>query len=240
MNELKKTLSELKKTLNEENLLFIVTRFNRYYDHNPDDIDILVREADFDDVIISLEKEGYASSSHDHALGGRIPGAQKNLTKKARVKIDLHKDFTWRGVQYFDLSNVWNSFRNTQISGISVKVPEVTLDAFIVLINVIFEKTYFMEDEYIIVQKQKDKLFVDNTYYDQAKQYGWGNTFLAFKSWFRNERDSSLPLFLPTRIILLSYFEKFLHDKKFHIISFLYYFFFRTRYFINKTLPYDS
>lgn len=77
MSRLIKTLKDIRKT----NIEFVLTRFDAYAkDH--DDLDILVTKSQFDEFVVTLKAMGYKSLSHDQALGGRIKGAQINLTKK--------------------------------------------------------------------------------------------------------------------------------------------------------------
>ncbi len=216
MTKLDKTLSDLNRTAKTNQFKFLVTRFNK---NSPEvsDLDILVKEDGFTNVVNSLQREGYESFSHDMALGGRIPGAQINLVKEGRIKIDLHKDFTWRAKRYLDLDLVWN------------KTP--LIDELLVFISILFEKTYIDQDDYDYIWQKKDKVFANEQFLDQAKKYGWDRTFMNFKNW--QPTDTKLPLFLPFSLVHVSFLEKF------HLISFMYYVFFRIRYLLTKTLPYD-
>ncbi len=218
-NTLKATLEDLK------NLNFLLTRFNpKSVKH--DDLDILIHSKDFKKSIFTLEHLGYKQSSHDHALGGRIAGMQVNLIKPGRIKIDLHQDFTWRRNHYLDLDKLWKISHN--------KSPNPTWDGFLTMINIIFEKTYFMSDEYEMFQTQWQQIKNSEEFRQQADKYGWNKTFQAFRSWTDNQlSDKEFPLFLPIRLVLLSYLEKF------DFISLIYYLFFRIRFVINRRLPYE-
>ena len=47
-------------------------------------------------------------------------------------------------------------------------------------------------------------------YVQQTIQYGWNNTFVNFKSWMEGQQQKSKSLlFLPVRLVLSSYLEKF-------------------------------
>jgi hypothetical protein len=210
-------IDKVRKTLNDlEGINYLLTRFNKNA-VSVDDLDILVRPNDFDRTITQLREKGYISSSHDQALGGRVPGAQINLTKPNRIKVDLHKDFTWRAKRYLDLDIVWSK--------------EKFVDKFLVFINVLFEKTYIDREDYDYIWKDKDKIFFNPGFISQAQKYGWKNTFNKFKDW--NPKKADLPIFLPLSIVFTSYIEKF------HLISFMYYVFFRVRFLIKRKLPYD-
>ena len=215
----------LKATLKDlRGFNFVLTRFNAKAEKH-DDLDILVHSDDFNKVILSLEKLGYLRSSHDQALGGRLKGMQVNLTKSGRIKIDLHQDFTWRRQHYLNLDVLWENSRANRLDPI--------WDAFLVMINVIFEKTYFTKNEFEIFSPRWQTIRNSPELVQQTIQYGWNNTFINFKSWMENQqRELKFPLFLPARLVLCSYLEKF------DLISFLYYLFFRTRYQLTRKLPY--
>ena len=204
----------------------MLTRFNPNT-HEPDDFDILIHPHDFNKYIKLLNSRGYQSSSHDYALGGRIAGIQVNLVRSNRIKIDLHQDFTWRKKRYLDVEKIWLNSSNNRVSS--------TWDAFLVMVNVIFEKTYFMQEDFEIFFSQWQNIKDSPELVQQTIQYGWNNTFLAFKNWMEIQIwNKKFPVFLPIQLVLFSYLEKF------EIVSLAYYLFFRIRYAVNKNLPYDK
>lgn len=216
MSTLNQTLKDLVTSSRKGKFEYLITRYNPKQ-KDVSDLDILINKKDFRNAINQLRILGYETSSHDNALGGRIKGSQINLTKNDRIKIDLHKDFTWRAKRYIDLDLVWSN--------------KDLVDEFLVFINVIFEKTYIDQDDYEYIWSKKDKVFARQEFRDQAKKHDWLRTFEAFKSW--NPDVNKFPLFISPLVILISYREKF------HLISFLYFIFFRVRYLIWDILPYD-
>ena len=203
---------------------FLLTRFNPET-KTPDDLDILVNPHNFEKCIETLISRNYRASSHDHALGGRIAGMQANLVKPGRIKIDLHQDFTWRRTQYVDLNKLWENSQKNRLDS--------TWDAFLIMINVIFEKTYFMPDEFELLISQWQKINKSPEFSQQAIKYGWNNTFINFKNWMEKyQQKTKFPLFLPIRLVLSSYLDKF------DFVSLAYYLFFRIRYEVNNKLPY--
>lgn len=238
MNKLRKTLIDL-SILKRENINFVVTRFWRDSKVEPDDLDILVIKKDFNKVITLLIEQNYQSLSHDQALGGRIKGMQRNLVNDSRIKIDLHQDFTWKKSHYLDLNLVWNNLEQEKVAGIKCLMPKVIVDVFIIIINIIFEKTYINKSDYDYVKKYVQNVFNDITFDDQARKYGWILTYRLFKRWFKLTKKNKYPIFIPIYLVICSYFEKLIHDKKIDIISFMYYVFFRARYQINGVLPYE-
>lgn len=205
---------------------YLLTRFSPA-SLSPDDFDILIHPKDFKECIQLLKTKGYQSFSHDFALGGRIPGMQINLVKANRIKIDLHKDFTWRKTRYLDVEKIWqNSIQNR---------VDPTWDAFLIMVNVIFEKTYFVPDDFDMFFSQWQKIKNSPELLQQTFRYSWNNTFTSFKKWIDNQtKKPNFPLFLPMKLVLSSYFDKF------DFVSLVYYFFFRFRYFINNNLPYEK
>ncbi len=221
MQILTKTLQEVEKIAKTEKFQFRITRFDEFLSKKTllevSDLDILVKNKDFDKVVSAFKKNGYISFSHDQALGGRVKGAQINLVKKDRIKIDLHKDFTWRAKKYLDLDLIWNK--------------KELADQFLVFINIIFEKTYMDKEDSNYIWKHKEKIFSSKEFRKQAVNYKWQRTFDYFNSW--QPSIDKFPVFLPLHIVLMSYLEKF------NLTSFMYYIFFRSRYLLTKTLPYD-
>lgn len=205
---------------------FLLTRFNPET-KTPDDLDILVNPHNFEKCIETLISRNYRASSHDHALGGRIAGMQANLVKPGRIKIDLHQDFTWRQKQYVDIKKIWENSKLNRV--------DLTWDAFLIMINVIFEKTYFVQEDFEVFFPQWEKIKNSPEYVQQTIQYGWNNTFVNFKSWMEGQQQKSKSLlFLPVRLVLSSYLEKF------DFVSLGYYLFFRIRYVVNNSLPYEK
>lgn len=223
------TLGDIKKLKYD----YLITR---HVSDTPNDIDLLVKGEDYLKVIKKLEEAGYFSSSHDHALGGRLPDYQRNLEKKNRIKIDLHKDFTWRKLKYFDVGTLFRyKHCDKKLKDYS---PEPVWDASIVLVNIIFEKTY-IKDEHDYLSKWVREIYENEEITDQFIKFGYEKTMNKFKEWFDTKELSNDIAFLPLSLIIYSYLEQLINHRYFHIKSFMYYFFFRTRYFINKKLPYD-
>lgn len=234
------TIKEISKLLVKKNIEFVLTRFDCSKKSEPSDLDILVAPSSYHQFVAFCEDLGYQAFSHDRALGGRIKGMQVNLMKPRRTKIDLHKDFTWRRSRYFDLDLVWKNLRYKKLNGAKVALPLMDVDAFIVMVNVIFEKTYINKEDFNYLCSSSGKIFSKEDFSTQAERYYWNKTFIKFKSWFINIQDqNSFPVFLPVRLVLYSYLEKFLGEHKIDVISFMYYVFFRTRYQLKGVLPYE-
>lgn len=240
MNIFDDTLIEISKILIENQIKSVMTRYDCSRNLIPSDIDLLVPPMDYQKLVKACKKRGYSTSSHDGALGGRIKGMQINLLKPQRIKIDLHQGFTWRKSRYFDLNLIWKNMHVVKLGKAIINVPNYDIDAFIVLVNVIFEKTYINREDFAYLFKSKDKIFNNIDFNDQAKKYHWYRTLSMFKSWFKDVKETSyFPVFLPTWLILYSYLEKFWGEHKIDAVSFAYYIFFRIRYRITKGLPYE-
>ena len=231
MNKLKKTLMDIKRT----GIDFILTRFFQSY-NKISDLDILVKGSDFEKLIIAMQNLGYEEFSHDQALGGRIKGMQKNLVKKGRIKIDLHKDFTWRKSKYIDAKIIWDSKSKDKIGEIEVYRPSNKVNTFLVYVNILFEKTYITADERNILKHKKT--LIEKEFITQAKKHNWEVSLRKLISWLEKTKNLDFPVFLPLSLVLYTYFEKFVKERRIDVTSFLYYVFFRTRYFITGKLPY--
>lgn len=240
MNKFYDTISEISRIFTKNKIQFAVTRFNRNILKEPDDLDILVKPGSFKKAIEVLEENGYRSSSHDEALGGRIKGMQMNLTEPERIKIDLHQNFTWRKAKYFDLSLVWDNLRFVNFSKVRYPAPKVEVDTFLVIINLIFEKTYIQKEDLEYIRGSSREIFTDPILQIQARKYGWERTFSKFNILFdKFGKPPRFPVFLPISLVVHSYIEKFFHDKRIDVTSVLYYVFSRIRFSVNGVLPYE-
>lgn len=240
MSTFSDTLAEISKISLQYHIRCVVTRFDRTGKVIPDDIDLLVPNKDYQKMIEVCKNFGYNTSSHDEALGGRTKGMQINLVRPLRVKIDLHRDFTWRKSRYFDLDLVWESSENMNMDRAKIEFPRVDVDAFIVMINILFEKTYINKADLVYLSRSKEEIFSDKNFELQARKYHWDRTFSLFKHLVNDiKTPAAFPVFLPVSLVLHSYLEKFLGEHKIDVISFLYYFFFRIRYKITRVLPYE-
>ena len=239
MSRLKITVRDLELCKNKSRVNYIITRLESF--QKVDDIDVLVKSYEYEKFISVLRSIGYKKYSHDRSLGGRIKGLQKNLVKKGRVKIDLHRDFSWRRDRHLDSNLIWSNIDRKKIFGYVINVPSEEYDAFLVLINVIFEKTYLTQGELNKIWPNLDKIGHSTILYEQARIYGWNFTLEKFLEWAGTKKTSVkvFPVFIPITLVILSYLEKIVKKRTFHPISILYYFYFRSRYFINKRLPYD-
>lgn len=228
------TIKEIASASSKHKIDFVLTRFGNRSNAQLNDLDLLVKPKDFGKTIKVFEKGGYKSLSHDEALGGRIAGMQKNLVKDARIQVDLHQDFTWRKTRYFDPSLIWSNPKKKKIAGIKIKTPAGDVDAFIITVNIIFEKTYIGKEDHGYLKKFGNNLN-SPVFQTQAKKYGWPKTYRRFVKWWREKgyKIHTFPFFLPLALVFHSYLEKF------DLVSLLYYFFFRSRYLVNKTLPYE-
>lgn len=235
MNNIPDTLNDLNKAGKNAGIKFLLTR----YEPKTNDLDVCVEREEFSSFIQALEELGYKASLHDQVLGGRIKGEQRNLIKEDRIKIDLHKDFTWRKARYLDLSNIWDNTENKKVLGIGVNVPKDSLNIFLIFINIVFEKTYFSESEIKLIKSQLNAWKRDPLFLSQAKKYGWRSTCVVSMRWVENFSGRTYPAFLPVWVVLWSYLEKLLHDKEIDLKSLTYYLYFRIRYAVNGILPYE-
>ncbi|MAF36423.1 hypothetical protein CL622_04895 [archaeon] len=234
-NTLQLTLLDLNKVFSILKQLYVLTRYNSEKKSLPMDLDVLASVKYFKDAQNLLETKGYKAYSHDTSLGGRIKCSQVNLVKDGRIKIDLHQDFTWRKTRYLDLGLIWSNLEEQTLAGVKIKTPKSELDTFIIIINIIFEKTYLTKDDFNYIKTYVSNVLSDPIFEKESEKYGWRNTLKKFRTWWeaKGKSSTSFPKFLPLSLILYSYLEKF------DVVALAYYFFFRIRYSFNKTLPYE-
>lgn len=240
MNKFKDTISEISNIFNDNEIQFVLIGFDKNNTNKLNDLDILVRSNFFQKSIQVLEANGYKSSSHDQALGGRTKNMQMNLTKLERINIDLHQDFTWRSSKYFDLDLIWKNLIIEKIENVNFHTPEKVIDVFLVIVKIIFEKTYFKKEEYFFIKGIINEISSRIELQVNSSRFGWEKSFNYFIEWFMLlDTPRKWPIFLPISLVINSYVEKFQKDKKINFVSLVYYFFFRVRFVLNKVLPYD-
>lgn len=235
MNSLKLTLGDLNAALEKNKIKFLLTRFNEL---SVSDLDILVDSKDFNSAISLMRNLGYKIQSHDHALGGRKKGSQVNLAKPQRVQVDLHKDFTWRKTNYVDLDILWEENISKNVEDINVRQPKTEKDLFLILINIIFEKTYITRADWESLSKILPNILGREEFDKQATKYHWEKTWNHFKSWMLKSHKTKFPIFLPITLVFYSYWEKLIGNRHIDLRSLLYYIFFRARYLLVQKLPY--
>lgn len=227
------TLYEIGELLGTQKIPWILTRYGY---GEVSDLDVLVKSKDFNKVILIFRKAGYEVLSHNHALGGRKTDFQFNLLKKGRIKIDLHKNFTWRKSEYMDSDLIWSGIRQASIDGVLVYRPSVEVDCFLNFVNILFEKTYLLGDEKVLLQHID--VLNKSKFVNQAKKYKWSGSLLRFYKWLNTLNNNDYPIFAPVSIIIYSYIEKLFRAGQIDLISLAYYTFFRTRYVLTRKLPY--
>jgi hypothetical protein len=232
------TIATISSLFKDANIEWILTRFVVRDEQMADDLDVLIHSRDFEKAKDAFRRNGFSLLSHDAALGGRLAGYQINVVKRGFVKIDLHKDFTWRRTKYFSDSFFWEGKIEKDINHTKVFVPGDAENAFLVSTNVIFEKTYFSKHEYEFVMKNHELMCSDRIV-DQARRHGWAKTYVGFCKWIGPKKSPSFPLFLPWGLVAVSFWEKTIHDRQIDIVNLMYTLFFRVRYTLTKQLPYE-
>jgi hypothetical protein len=234
-NKFNRTIKDLEKALTKNKIEWLLTRLMRG-SKKIDDLDVLVRRKDFKNAIFNLKSLGYQTSSHNQALGGRKKGYQINIAKNERIKIDLHKDFTWRKSKYIDTSLIWSSKKRAKVGDFEIYTPSKIVDVFLIYMNILFEKTYITFDDKQILQYKS--VLSNKRLLVQASKYHWIRSLKVLSSWLDKKKFYKFPVLLPIYIIAYSYLEKFIFEKKLDLVSLLYFLYFRTRLIFTGKLPY--
>lgn len=247
IERLKKTLLFLNKKIYPQCPVLVV-RTNKFIPYVTYDVDLLVKENDFEKLKKLLRDFNWQFSSHDHSLGGRIPGAQINAQKPRFLNLDIHQDFTWQRSTYVDKKIPWRNIQEVEIAGVSCKTPSLEVEFLLNCADIIFEKFYltlldFFYLKTILRKKDLDWSLIE----EQTKKFGWNRAFDQLINMVKKiDKDLVLgkklifPYLFPQRNVLSIFWEKYKERRTFDITCFLYYWFCLSRYLFGgkKTLAY--
>jgi len=169
----KNALQEIGRSINEVKAHIsdyaIIKTYRGDFMRIGNDIDVLVREGDFDKIEKKFLARGYQieSNSREEKSVGLLRAGQK--------KIHLHAAVSWCKSSFLDKELPLANLRRVSYNSNEIAIPEVNADALIYLAHMNFEPLLFTYAELLYLFRllpEVDLGFIFN----QASKFHWSNT----------------------------------------------------------------
>ncbi|MEM2842022.1 MAG: nucleotidyltransferase family protein [Thermoproteota archaeon] len=193
----RENISKLRRTLNFIFALFeqlgrelIIIKLYKGLPYITYDVDVLVREEDFQDIAQTLERQGMVNLAEVTRFKAvkslqyrRYEGV---FWKNGLLQIELYTDFSWAGLPSLDSSVVWESPRRVDIHGIKCPIPSREADILLLLNHALFKDGNITLLDFLYINSLLKKNVNFSELFHEAEKYGWGNSLLALISTLRN------------------------------------------------------
>jgi hypothetical protein len=130
-----KTLEIISERFKEENIEFIVFKTFPSFDYIPTDIDILVKENDFEKAKKILK--GVFSTEISH-----IGHKAKTFKKREFIPVDLHYEISWMGTKVINERGIWDHCRKVKINRMEFYLPSLQDELSIIIKHSVFQHHY--------------------------------------------------------------------------------------------------
>lgn len=256
LEKLRRTLLFIEQILEKE-VRYLIVKTYKFFPYITYDVDVYVDKNTFQKTITLFVNNGATATPHDGSLGGRIEGAQINIHKPNLLQIDLHCDFTWQKRKYLDLSLLNNSVKRT-VAGVEVQTPIPEVEILLCFAETSHEKFFITLADLILVKNLSKEVKSWNIIYDQVRNFGWYVTFSKIAQVFNGYtevifghqlvptikaakiKEHNLPYLLPIFNCWYSYLQNLLTQKKFPLVSFMYFHYTRLMHLLDGQMPYYS
>lgn len=245
---------------------YLIVKTNRSLPYITYDVDVLVHQSDFNDVVKFLSRFGKVDT-HPR----KQKEYQKNIFVENILTIDLHMDFSWEGSKYVSNRFVWGVRRKDKIVGVFCPTPSFETELLLNMAHVLFERRYLTLLDFLYIRDIAQRVQDWKTIFDQLKMHRWLKPFLSlalvvneinrqlgrgvvfdesllreesgepFSPQFWCKSDSiDLPYFLSTSLVLDVYWGRMCERSSFPLWDIGYYFFMTARYYLSgkRRLPY--
>jgi len=215
---LKRTLDLIWKLSEELGKDILVIKLHPPYPLMFDDVDILVRQEDFRDVVRALETRGMRDISRQTRLAQikrlQHRNQEVSMWKKGFWEIELYTDFSWSRLPSLNTSFCWRNTRSVNIFGIECQVPSLEAELLILVNHAIFKEGKVTLRDFLYINFILDKKTDVKIPYAEAKNFGWEQSFQVLisklREWYKfslNEIPSKnlcFPYLLPLKMICYS------------------------------------
>lgn len=215
---LKRTLNLIKKLSDKLGKDILVIKLHHPYPLTFEDVDILVRQEDFRDVVRVLETEGMRDVSRQTrlALIKRLQHRNQELSmwKRGFWEIELYTDFSWSRLHSLNAPFCWRNTRRVNIFGIECQVPSPEADLLILVNHAIFKEGKVTLRDFLYMNSILDQKVNVKIQFTEAKKFGWEQPFLALisklREWYKSPfkeiqfKNICFPYMLPPSTICYS------------------------------------
>jgi len=170
------TLEFVTSELEQHKVPYLVIKTDKYIPYVTFDVDLLVREEDFDAVQRLFSAKGVEILPHSSLLG-RKPGKQMNCLKPGLLNIDLHTEITWQGSDYIEPVLFWQNTRRLTRHGVTFDVPSLEVEFMVDCAEVLYERFYFHLLHLLSLRKFCRQSMDWELIFEHTRRYGWQNAF---------------------------------------------------------------
>lgn len=169
---LKTTLDSVFEAFDKVNLPHLVAKTIWHFPNIPNDIDLLVPPARYQEATEVLGRLQNRHSRHWKSKDDKDLFEGPNF-----YKIDLHYHFSWLVSMkpFLDQQLAWHQIRTVDFFGIKCPVPNMTFDWIANALNIMFERFYITINAYFSLINNFDEIDW-STVFHQADHFKWRNT----------------------------------------------------------------
>ncbi|OGM19028.1 hypothetical protein A2686_04515 [Candidatus Woesebacteria bacterium RIFCSPHIGHO2_01_FULL_38_10] len=171
----KNTLKDIKKILSQRKIEYLISKTARTIPYVTHDIDIVVKEKDFERTVEVFGLDGYRIGKHG-TINGIKANWQITAKKDNQLLIDIHKNISWMGSEYLSFTDYWSNPGHQKFFGTTQPIPSKEVELIQVAANVLFEKFHLTLLDYLYLKKLIAFSKVGEVTRITEK-YKWGNLF---------------------------------------------------------------
>ena len=176
LRRLDDTLGFVSTELEKHEVPYLVIKTDKYIPYVTFDVDILVKEKDFEAVQRLFSTKGAKILPH-HSLLGRKPGKQVNCLKPGLLNIDIHTEVTWQGSDYVEPNLFWKNTRCLARRGVTFEVPSLEVEFLVNCAEILFERFYFHLQHLLSLREFCHQAMDWELIFEQTSRYGWKGAF---------------------------------------------------------------
>ncbi len=264
LDKSRKTLSFIQKTLERENIPYLVVKTHKEVTFVTYDIDVFIDIDNYQKAKELFRREGLQIYSHDGSLGGRLKDRQVNCVREDLIMIDLHHDFTWQKIKYLDTGLIWQKADICADKELNYPVPSLEMEFILNLVHMLYERYYLTLLDFLTIISFIRKKLDWNIIFEQAEKYAWIDILkrslgiiLSIQKELQPQEELPLlpnienselkgylefPYFFSTFFVMRLYEERLTKKGHIDLIAFAYYFYTRSKCYLSgrKALPYFS
>lgn len=174
------TLDFISKLFGEEGIDYLVIKSYKELPYVTVDIDIMVREQEYDMAVQLLETHGARHLEQKHRVP--LPSFIENMLKRAAganmlidglLEIDLYQSTTWTGWLCLDNEFIWRKPESVEICGVACRIPNREADLLLSLAHVIFCHGSINLLDFLYMNGLLEKTTNLDEISSEAEKYGW-------------------------------------------------------------------
>lgn len=185
-NKYIKTLKIINKLCKKNKMKFLLFKTYKYFSEAVDnDIDLFIREKDFDNFIKALEKEGFTCIVNE--------SLKAICLKEGYCKIEPRVDSSIRGIFFLNEKKIWEKIELVNVDGMKIFKATKEIDLLYLLLSILYNPNY-LKLYLLLLLKNSDrkkiyKLCLDRKINEDLK-------FLMRNLITRNVENKRFPLFI--------------------------------------------